>query len=88
MSGRLRPQCEWNLRIFRRELVRWVIGFDGGPILRFGQMDRDTDNADRAFQSQGKVVHPIEFRNHPKTGDPMIVVDGDAYVTAYQKRPW
>ena len=38
--------------------------------------------------SQGKVVYPIELRNHPKTGDPMIVVDGDAYVTAHQKRPW
>ncbi len=38
--------------------------------------------------SQGKVVYPIELRNHPKTGDPMIVVDGDAYVTAYQRRPW
>ena len=38
--------------------------------------------------SQGKLVYPIELRNHPKTGDPMIVVDGDAYVTAYQKRPW
>jgi len=38
--------------------------------------------------SLGKVVYPIELRNHPKTGDPMIVVDGDAYVTAYQKRPW
>lgn len=38
--------------------------------------------------SQGKTVYPIELRNHPRTGDPMIVVDGDAYVTAYQKRPW
>ncbi len=38
--------------------------------------------------SQGRVVYPIELRNHPKTGDPMIVVDGDPYVTAYQKRPW
>jgi hypothetical protein len=38
--------------------------------------------------SQGKIVYPIELRNHPRTGDPMIVVDGDAYVTAYQKRPW
>ena len=35
-----------------------------------------------------KTVYPIELRNHPKTGDPMIVVDGDAYVTAFQKRPW
>lgn len=38
--------------------------------------------------STGKTVYPIELRNHPKTGDPMIVVDGDAYVTAYQRRPW
>ena len=38
--------------------------------------------------SRGRLVYPIELRNHPKTGDPMIVVDGDAYVTAYQKRPW
>ena len=37
---------------------------------------------------QGKIVYPIVLRNHPKNGDPMIVVDGDAYVTAYQKRPW
>ncbi len=42
-----------------------------------------------AFSNSGsKTVYPIELRNHPKTGDPMIVVDGDAYVTAYQKRPW
>lgn len=26
--------------------------------------------------------------NHPKTGDPMIVLDGDSYVTKYQKAPW
>jgi hypothetical protein len=39
-------------------------------------------------KSNGKIVYPIVLRNHPKTGDPMIVVDGDAYVTAYQKRPW
>ena len=38
--------------------------------------------------SGSKTVYPIELRNHPKTGDPMIVVDGDAFVTAYQKRPW
>jgi len=38
--------------------------------------------------SRGKVVYPIQLRNHPKTGDPMIVVDGDAYVTYGQKPPW
>ncbi len=36
----------------------------------------------------GKIVYPIELRNHPKNRDPMIVVDGDAYVIAVQKRPW
>ncbi|MFN2501392.1 MAG: hypothetical protein ABR530_05215 [Pyrinomonadaceae bacterium] len=36
----------------------------------------------------GKTVYPIELRNHPKNKDPMIVVDGDAYVSVYQKRPW
>jgi hypothetical protein len=39
-------------------------------------------------KKNGKTVYPIVLRNHPKNGDPMIVVDGDAYVTAYQKRPW
>lgn len=38
--------------------------------------------------SSGKIVYPIQLRNHPKTGDPMIIVDGDAYVTQTQKRPW
>ena len=38
--------------------------------------------------STGRTVYPIELRNHPKTGDAMIVVDGDAYVTATQRRPW
>ncbi len=39
------------------------------------------------INSQGKTVNPLEPRNHPKTGDPMRVDDGDAYVTAYQRRP-
>jgi len=30
----------------------------------------------------------FELRNHPKTGDPMIVLDGDCYVTATQRQPW
>lgn len=38
--------------------------------------------------TKGKIVYPIQLRNHPKTGDPMIVVDGSAFVTFYNKRPW
>lgn len=30
----------------------------------------------------------LEKRNHPKTGDPMLVLDGDAFVTFYQRPPW
>lgn len=30
----------------------------------------------------------LEKRNHPKTGDPMLIVDGGAFVTFYQKQPW
>lgn len=33
-------------------------------------------------------TYTLEKRNHPKTGDPMLIVDGDAFVTQYQKRPW
>ncbi len=30
----------------------------------------------------------LEKRNHSKTGDPMLVLDGAAFTTAYQKAPW
>jgi len=39
-------------------------------------------------KSNGTITYSLEKRNHPKTGDPMLVVDGDAYVTAYQKESW
>ncbi len=39
-------------------------------------------------KANGKIVYPIELRNHPKNGDPMIVIDGDAYVTQTQRRSW
>ena len=33
-------------------------------------------------------TYTLERRNHPKTGDPMLMVDGDAFVTFYKKDPW
>ena len=30
----------------------------------------------------------LEKRNHAKTGDPMIVLDGTEFTTAFQKAPW
>jgi hypothetical protein len=39
-------------------------------------------------QSRGRQSFTLEKRNHPKTGDPMLVVDGDAFVTYAPKPPW
>ena len=63
-------------------------GSTAGQSYDSGRWSATTTTLTAVSNSQGKVVYPIELRNHPKTGDPMIVVDGDAYVTAYQKRPW
>lgn len=37
---------------------------------------------------EGPLQFRLEKRNHPRTGDPMICLDGDCYVTATQRRPW
>lgn len=39
-------------------------------------------------QNQGQGSYELVKRNHPKTGDPMIVLDGTAYVTFFKKSPW
>lgn len=39
-------------------------------------------------QAQGQGSYQLIKRNHPKTGDPMIVLDGTSYVTYFQKSPW
>ncbi|MFM8914286.1 MAG: hypothetical protein ACKOE6_15425 [Flammeovirgaceae bacterium] len=39
-------------------------------------------------QTQGEGSYALEKKNHPKNGDPMIVLDGDTYVTFYNKAPW
>jgi hypothetical protein len=63
-------------------------GSTAGQSYDSGRWTATTTTLTAHSNSQGKIVYPIELRNHPKTGDPMIVVDGDAYVTAHQKRPW
>lgn len=48
-----------------------------------------TSNSITAYSNtNGKIVYSLEKRNHPRTSDPMLIVDGDAYVTAYRKDPW
>ncbi|MFN0105786.1 MAG: hypothetical protein ACKV2U_27325 [Bryobacteraceae bacterium] len=39
-------------------------------------------------KSAGARTLRLEKRNHPKTGDPMLVLDGAEYTTAYRKTPW
>ncbi|MEQ9102963.1 MAG: hypothetical protein RIF36_02990 [Imperialibacter sp.] len=39
-------------------------------------------------RSGGSQSFAFEKRNHPKNGDPMIVLNGRTYVTFYQKPPW
>jgi len=39
-------------------------------------------------QTQGQGSYQLVKQNHPKTGDPMIVLDGTSYVTYFQKSPW
>ena len=36
----------------------------------------------------GARTFRLEKRNHAKTGDPMLVLDGTEFTTAYQKPPW
>ncbi|MBX2961576.1 MAG: hypothetical protein KF687_03635 [Cyclobacteriaceae bacterium] len=37
---------------------------------------------------RGAGSYVLEKRNHPKNNDPMIVLDGETYVTQYQKPRW
>jgi hypothetical protein len=50
--------------------------FDGGRIYYTSRM------------GNGSGSYVLEKRNHPKTGDPMIILDGEPYVSFYQKSPW
>lgn len=39
-------------------------------------------------QTRGQGSYQLQKMNHPKTGDPMIVLNGEPYVTYYQKPRW
>ena len=39
-------------------------------------------------QTRGQGSYQLQKLNHPKTGDPMIVLNGETYVTFYQKPRW
>lgn len=39
-------------------------------------------------RTQGASTYTLEKRNHPKTGDPMLCLDGRCFVTYNQRPPW
>jgi hypothetical protein len=46
-------------------------------------------NALTGTSNTGRVAnYAFEKRNHPKNNDPMLVINGDAFVTYYQRPPW
>lgn len=64
----------------------------GGTASQSGDRGTWYVQGDRIYynsQTQGQGSYRLEKRNHPKNvGDPMIVLDGEAYVTATLKAPW
>lgn len=48
-----------------------------------------TETTLTARSVSGKVVtYQFEKRNHPRNNDPMLVINGQPFVTFYQKAPW
>jgi hypothetical protein len=39
-------------------------------------------------RTHGSIVYTLEKRDHPKTGDPMLVLNGQTFVTYYKHAPW
>lgn len=35
-----------------------------------------------------RYQYQLELKNHPKNRDPMICLDGECYVSYFQKAPW
>lgn len=66
-------------------------GMWGGTNSQSGDSGRWTATRDSitAVSDSGQTSrYRMELRNHPKNNDPMICLDGDCYVTQYQKQPW
>lgn len=69
----------------------------GGQVATGGTASQNSDAGTWSLQgnmivarSQSGAVQSFTFekRNHPKNGDPMIVLNGRTYVTFYNKPPW
>ncbi|MFZ6000791.1 MAG: hypothetical protein ACOYW3_09795 [Bacteroidota bacterium] len=65
--------------------------FSGGTASQGYDRGTWSVNGDRIFYNsatRGQGSYQLQKVNHPKTGDPMIVLDGEPYVTFFQKAPW
>ena len=66
--------------------------FSGGTVGQGNDTGKWWVQGDRIYYNsptKGQGSYHFEKRNHPKnTGDPMLVIEGTAYVTAYAKSPW
>jgi len=66
--------------------------FSGGTAGQGNDAGKWWVQGDRIYYNsptKGQGSFHFEKRNHPKnTGDPMLVIEGTAYVTAYAKAPW
>lgn len=66
-------------------------GMWGGTTAGGGDAGRwsATGNSITAHSNSGSTTtYRLEKRNHPKNRDPMLCLDGDCYVTYYQRAPW
>lgn len=66
-------------------------GMYGGTSAGNGDAGRwsATDYQITAHSNTGSTTtYRLEKRNHPKNRDPMLCLDGDCYVTYYQRQPW
>ena len=53
-----------------------------------GRWSADATTITFRSQSGGTVSFRLQKRNHPKNRDPMLVIDGEEFVTATQRAPW
>lgn len=53
-----------------------------------GRWSADATSITFRSQAGGTTTFALQKRNHPRNRDPMLVIGGDEFVTATQRRPW
>ena len=86
----LRADCSY-VYASERSMSAYAPGMYGGTSSSSNDAGRwsATASSITARSQRGTTTtYRLEKRNHPRNGDPMLCLDGDCYVTYYQKRPW